>query len=109
MENGKTLDCVIALTVATAMVTVVVAPVLRRPIREWTAKAYLDRNVVKLAKSMAMAGGFYGSLVILFFGHMSQSLELAAPMAAAWLVGGIYLSWLFVRRLQMLDQLASRG
>ena len=86
----------------------IVASVLRRPVRERTTKAYLDRNVVKLAKSMAMAGGFYGSLVILVFGHMSQSFELAAPMAAAWLAGGIYLSWLFVKRLQMLDQLASR-
>ena len=108
MENVKALDCVIGLTLATAVVTVVVALLLGRTIREWMAKAYLDRNVVKLTKSMSMAAAFHGSLVILFFGHKSHSFGLAAPLAAAWLVGGIYVSYIFLKRLEVLDQLASR-
>lgn len=107
MENIKTLDCVVLLTLATAVVTAVVASLLRRPIREWTAKAFHDRNVVKLAKSMSMAGAFHGSLLILFFGYRSQSFGLAAPLAAAWLVGGICVSWVFTKRLQRLGQLAN--
>ena len=108
MENIKTLDCVILLTLATVVVAAVVASLLRRPIRVWTAKAFHNRNVVELAKSMSIAGAFHGSLLILFCGYRSQSFGLAAPLAAAWLVGGICVSWVFMKRLQMLDQLASR-
>lgn len=108
MEDDEVHDCMIVLSVAAAVVTVVVASVLWQTVRGWIAKAYLDRNVVKLAKSMAMAAAFYGSLLILLLGYRSQSLGLAAPMAAAWLVGGTYVSYVFIIRLEVLDRSASR-
>lgn len=108
MEVCEVHDCKIVLSVAATVVTVVVASVLWQPARGWMAKAYLDRNVVKLAKSMAMAAGFYGSLLILLLGYRRQSLGLAAPMAAVWLVTGAYVSYVCMKWLEVLDRSASR-
>lgn len=112
MEVCEVHDCKVVLSAAAAAVVVVVvaASLLWRPVRGWVAKAYLDRHVVKLTKSMAMAAGFYGSLLILILllGDMSQSLGLAAALAAVWLLTWIYVAYVCMKRLEVLDRSASR-
>ena len=108
MENVKALYCALVVTLAMGVVLVAVALLLQRRIGEWIAKAYREREVVDLAKRMAMTGGFYGSFVILLVGYESQRLALLAPIAAVWLVGGIYVSYVFMKRLRTPNQLAGR-
>lgn len=104
LENIKTFDCVMVQALAIAVVMVVVALLLRRFCRAWMARAWLDRNTVRLAKSMSMGAAFYGSIMILFMGHESHSYGFAVPLAAAWLALGVYASYVFMERLKLLDQ-----
>ena len=107
LENMKKFECVMVFALAIAVGMVVVALIRWRVCRAWAARACLDRDTVKLAKSISMRFAFYGSIVILFLGHESHSYGFAAPLAAAWLALGVYASYVLMERLKLLDRLAS--